>query len=201
VSQGEIGLRKPRARTVRTLLVVAAFGILLAYVLLVEARRAPPPDPKATPTPWPLLVWEMDDLRSVHVTDGSRVTRLDRVDADWRVVEPTDDVADPRTIYLPLLELAGLEARLLVSKEVEDEAAYGLDAPTLTITVETRSGERERLYAGRETPDGTAFYVQREGDPRLYIVDHYKIEFFQEWLSDPPYKATPTPGGTDDTRP
>ena len=33
-----------------------------------------------------------------------------------------------------------------------------------------------------------------EGDPRLYIVDHYKIEFFQEWLSAPPYRATPTPG-------
>jgi hypothetical protein len=183
----------------RTVLVVAAFGILLAYMLLVEARRAPLPDPEATPTPWPILVWKMDDLRSIHVTDGSRVTHLERMGDEWRIVEPVDaatgspSAADPRTIYLPLLELAGLEARLLVSQEVQDKAVYDLDVPALIIEVETLSGERERLYAGRVTPDGTAFYVQREGDPRLYIVDHYKIEFFQEWLSAPPYRATPTP--------
>ena len=125
-------------------------------MLLVEARRAPPPDPDATPTPQPILRWKMDDLRSVHVTDGSRTTRLDRVGDEWRVIEPADaggqsasggrSLADPHTIYWPLLELAGLEARLLVSQEVQDKAAYGLEVPTLTITVETDSGDRERLH-------------------------------------------------------
>ena len=188
---------KSRRATVRTVLVVAAFGLLLAYVLLVEARRAPPPDPEATPTPQPLLTWEMDELRSIHVSDGARTTRLERVGEDWQVLEPADAAggrpADPHTLYWPLLELAGLEARLLVSQEVKDQAAYGLDTPALTIAVEVESGERVRLYAGRETADGTAFYVRREGDPRLYIVDHFKIELLQEWLSAPPYKATPTP--------
>jgi hypothetical protein len=199
-----------RATMVRTALVLAAFCSLLAYMLLVEARRAPSPDPDATPTPWPILGWEMDELDSVYVTDGQRTTHLERLDGTWRVLEPADaagrsasealaseapvSAADPRTIYWPLLELAGLEARLLVSQELTDRAAYGLDVPALTIVVETRSGERERLYAGSETPDGTAFYVQREGDPHLYIVDHYKIDLFQEWLSAPPFKATPAPG-------
>jgi hypothetical protein len=212
MSQGASGWRKSRTTAVRTLLVVAAFGILLAYMLLVEARRGPPPDPEATPTPWPILSWEVDDLRSIHVTDGTRVTHVERQDGEWRIVEPSSggqttsggqstsggqntSGADPRTIYFPLLELAGLEARLLVSQEVQDKAAYGLDVPSLTITAETLSGDRERLYAGRVTPDGTAFYVQREGDPRLYIVDHYKIELFQEWLSTPPYRPTPAPDG------
>ena len=179
----------------RTVLVVAAFGLLLTYVLLVEARRAPPPDPEATPTPQPILTWEMDELSSIHVTDGTRTTHIERLGADWRVVAPTAAPADPRTLYWPLLELAGLAARLQVSEEVQDKSAYGLDAPSLTLTVEVESGERVRLYAGRETADGTAFYVQREGDPRLYVVDHYKIQLFQEWLSAPPFKATPTPEG------
>jgi hypothetical protein len=200
VSQDAPGGHKSRTTTVRTLLVVAAFGILLAYMLLVEARRAPPPDPQATPTPWPILSWEMEDLRSIQVTDGSSAVHLERVGDEWYIVEPTAagrrlSAADPRTIYWPLLELAGMEARLPVSEEVQDKALYGLDTPALTIAVETVSGEREQLHAGRETPDGTAFYVQREGDPRLYIVDHFKIELFQEWLSAPPYRATPAPGG------
>jgi hypothetical protein len=201
VNQSAPRRSKSRTNTVRTLLVVAAFVLLLAYMLLFEARRAPPPAPDATPTPRPLLSWKMEDLRSIHVTDGSRVTHVQRVGADWRVVEPADAAgqspseADPHTLYWPLLELAGLEARLLVSEKVVDKAAYGLDTPSLTIKVEAEPGERERLYAGRETPDGTAFYVQLEGDPRLYIVDHFKIELFQEWLSAPPFKATPAPEG------
>ena len=146
----------------------------------------------------------MDELRSVHVTDGSKTTRLDFVEGEWRVIESTEaagrsvpagqsPAADPRTIYLPLLELSALEARLLVYNQVTDKAAYGLDAPALTIAVETRSGQKARLYAGRETPDGTAFYLQREGDPRLYIVDHYKVDALLEWLTQPPYAPTPTP--------
>jgi hypothetical protein len=96
-------------------------------------------------------------------------------------------------------ELARLEARRVVM-EVErgatsDLATYGLDSEALTLTVETRTGDERRIYVGRETPDGTAFYVQREGDPRLYIVSHYMLEPFFGWLSDPPYRPTPTPVG------
>jgi hypothetical protein len=199
VSKSASRASKSRTTTTRTLLVVAAFGLLLAYMLLVEARREPPPDPGATPTPQPILRWEMEDLRSIHVTDGSRTTRLEREGEDWYILEPAEDAgkrpADPRTLYFPLFELSSLEARLLVSEQVTDQATFGLDVPTLTISIEARSGEGARLYAGRETADGTAFYVQREGDPRLYIVDHYKIELLQEWLSAPPFKATPTPEG------
>jgi hypothetical protein len=137
----------------------------------------------------------MTDLSDIHVTDGISVTHIERTGTNWHVLEPQEGIADPRTIYWPLLELASLEARLLVSAQVEDKAAYGLDVPSLTISIETRSGERAQLHAGRETPDGTAFYLQRDGDPRLYVVDHFKIELFQEWLSAPPFKATPAPAG------
>ena len=187
------------------LLIVVVVCALACSDLYAQARgvggAAPPPDPEATPTPQPILTWEMDELRSIHISDGARTTRLERVDKEWRVVEPGDaagsssSAADPHTLYWPLLELAALEARLLVSEEVTDKVAYGLETPALTITIEVESGERERLYAGRETADGTAFYVQREGDPRLYIVDHYKVELLQEWLSSPPFKATPAPDG------
>ena len=205
MNESESGRSRSRTTTVRMLLVVAAFGLLLAYMLLVEARRPPPAAPEATPTPWPLLDWTVDDLQSIHVTDGTRVTHLERAGQEWRVVEPAgasgqttssaQTTADAHTIYWPLLEWAELEARLLVGETVEDKATYGLDTPSVTISIETRSGERARLYAGRVTPDGTAFYVQREGDPRLYIVDHYKVELLQEWLAAPPFKDTPTPGG------
>ena len=61
--------KKRRLPLLRTLLVLAAFVALLAYVLLVELKREPPPDPEATPTPWPILGWAIDDLRTVRLHD------------------------------------------------------------------------------------------------------------------------------------
>lgn len=176
----------------RTLLVVAAFAALLAYVLLVETKRELPADPDATPTPLPILGWEIDDVRAVQFTDGERATRLEREGEGWHVLLPPDAgsvPANPHTVYFAIHELAGLDAREPLETEGSDLAPYGLDIPALTVTVETRS-VTERVYVGRETVDGTAFYVQREGDPRLYVVDHYKFEYLFEWLSAPPYQAT-----------
>jgi hypothetical protein len=182
---------------VRTWLVVGAFCILLAYMLLVEARRAPPPDPETTPTPWPILGWEIDDLEAVQFSDGQRTVRLEREGDRWRIVQPPEAggaPADPRTVYFAFFELASLKARAPLSSPDPDPATYGLDVPALTVNVEARSG-RGQVHVGRQTADGTAFYVRREGDPQLYVVDYYKFEYLFKWLSDLPYEATPAPGG------
>ena len=179
----------------RTLLVVAAFAALLAYVLLVETKREPPADPDTTPTPLPVLGWEIDDLNAVQFTDGERTVRLEREGKGWRILRPpaADSApANPHTVYFAFHELAGLEARAPVKDRDPDPATYGLDVPALTVTVETQSGT-EQVYVGRQTADGTALYVQREGDPRLYVVDHYKFEYLFDWLSAPPSQATPAP--------
>jgi hypothetical protein len=188
----------------RTLLVVGTFGVLLAYMLLVEARRTLPADPEATPTPWPILSWEIDDLQAVQFTDGGsadeRTVRIEREGKGWRIVRPQTQsvadgaVADPHTVYFAFHELAGLSARAPVESADPDPATYGLDAPALTVTVETQAGAQQ-IYVGRQTADGTAFYVRHEGDPRVYVVDHYKLESLFEWLSTPPFQGTPTPGG------
>jgi hypothetical protein len=172
---------------------VAAFTALLAYVLLVELRREPPADPDATPTPVPILGWQIADLQAAEFTDGERTVRLEREGEGWRVLLPPDAEsapANPHTVYFAFHELASLDAREPIEGKDLDLATYGLVPPALTVTVETRSG-RERVYVGRETADGTAFYVQREGDTALYVVDHYKFEYLFEWLSAPPYRATP----------
>jgi hypothetical protein len=168
---------------------------LLAYVLLVETKRDPPADPDAMPTPLPVLGWEIDDLTAVQFTDGERMVRLEREGEGWRILHPPNAdsaPANPHTVYFAFHELAGLDARALVKDRDPDPSTYGLDIPALTVTVETRSGT-EQVYVGRGTADGTALYVQREGDPRLYVVDHYNFEYLFEWLSAPPYQNTPAP--------
>ena len=178
-----------------TLIVVGVLFALLAYVLLVETTTEPPPQVgvEPSPTPVPLLQMAPQDVQAIHVTDGDRTLRMVHEGVEWRIVEPEDGLADAYTVYLPIDDLSHLDARIVVSDEVTDPASYGLDPVALTLVVERTDGTEERFNVGRETPDGTTFYVQRATDPRLYIVDHYKIEPFFEWLLFPPYQPTPTP--------
>lgn len=189
------GMRSPYARTGALLIV---FGALLAYVLLVEAKREAPADAGATPTPSPILDIQVDDVRSLQISDGEREVRIVQEGESWRITAPGEGPADAYAIYLPLSDLTQIEAKLVVLEEVTDRATYGLDPVALTLVIETQSGATERITVGRQTPDQTSYYLQREGDPRLYTVSHYKIQTFFDWLLDPPYEPTPTPETNQD---
>lgn len=175
-----------------TLIVLGLFAALLAYILLVEAKREPP-DEGAAPTRVPILEIDADDLQAIEIHDGERALRLERGEDSWRITVPDDAAADEGALALPLADLTRLEASMVVADEIADPATYGLGEGALNLTVETRSGGEERIAVGRKTPDKTAFYVQRKGDARLYIVYAYELQPFFDWLSEPPYQPTPTP--------
>ena len=186
-----------------TLILLGVFALLLAYVLLFERKREPPPSPGATPspTPSPLVGVERDEIRALHVTWGSSEVRIESSPSSggtegeqggWQITLPQPRPADTYGISWPIDELAGLSAKRTILESVDDPAQYGLGPEALTLSIETTE-RTVRLSVGRETPDGTAFYVQVEGDPRLYIVEHYKIAPLFEWVVQPPYQPTPTP--------
>lgn len=183
-----------------TLILLGMFALLLAYVLLVERKREPPPGPGATPspTPSPLVGIERDDIRALHVTWANAEVRIEPAPRDtggqggWQIVLPRTAPADTYGISWPIDELAALSAKRTILETIDDPAQYGLGPEALTLTIET-AARTVRLSVGRETPDGTAFYVRLEGDPRLYIVEHYKLQPLFEWVAQPPYSKTPTP--------
>lgn len=187
-----------------TLILLGIFALLLAYVLLVERKREPPPVPGAAPSPTPSALVDIarDEIRALHVTWANaevRIAPAPRSEAEraeqhdgWWITLPRNAPADTYSISWPIDELVGLSAKRTILDTVDDPVQYGLGPEALTLAIET--AERTvRLSVGRETPDGTAFYVQREGDPRLYIVEHYKLQPLFEWVAQPPYQPTPTP--------
>ncbi len=182
-----------------TLILLGVFGLLLAYVLLVERKREPPPSPDATPspTPSPLVDVERDEIRALHVTWGDAEVRIEPSpptgeQGGWQITLPEAAPADTYGISWPIDELAGLSAKRTILESVDDPEQYGLGPAALVLDIET-TDRTVRLSVGRETPDGTAFYVQVEGDPQLYIVEHYKVQPLFEWVVQPPYQPTPTP--------
>jgi hypothetical protein len=187
-----------------TLIVLGVFAALLLYVILFEARREPPAEPGARPSPTPASVLDVaaDDVRALHIAAGDRALSLVRQDGKWAILPPGTGAAagaSPEATpagassYWSIDEILRLQARRIVAEEATDLAQYGLYAPAMTVTIEIAGGASEQLLVGRETPDRTAYYLQRAGAPRLYIVDHYKIQTLYGWLADPPYAPTSPP--------
>jgi len=182
-----------------TLILLGIFALLLAYVLLVERKREPPPNPDAipSPTPSPLVDLARDEIRALHVTWANTEVRIEpspsSEQGSWQITVPETAPADTYGISWPIDELAGLSAKRTILESVDDPAQYGMGPEALTLSIET--AERTvRLTVGRETPDGTSFYVQLAGDPQLYIVEHYKIQPLFEWVLQPPYSEIPVRG-------
>lgn len=184
-------------RTLRTWVVVGVFAVLLAYVLLVESKRDTPPAEDATPTPYPILQYDLGEITGVRITDGQQTLRLAYVDGGWQIVEsPAGQEAgpaDPSTVSISIIQLGELAAKEQVIAQVDDGTTYGLSPQALTIAAQTATGEQNEIHVGRRTPDGTSFYVQKSGEPALYIVASYKLEAFFDWLINPPFQPTPVP--------
>ena len=90
-----------------TSIVLALFAVLLAYVLLVEVKRDPPPPEDAAPTPVPVLDMALDEVRALRVSDGARTLRVENRGLEWVITEPDEGPADAYEVFMPINDLTG----------------------------------------------------------------------------------------------
>ncbi len=181
--------RKP---WITTLVLVGVAALLAAYIFLVEAKREPPPEEGAAPTPAPLWEFEGADLIEITVAQGERTTAVEREGGEWRVTAPEEGEADSyRLDSLAYLVAAMNSTRALA--DVGDLAPFGLDEPEVRATLVFSDGTTINLNIGAENPRHTARYTQIEGDPLVYLVSTTDVGELLRLIDEPPYPPMPTP--------
>lgn len=181
------------------LLVVAAGVIILQQGDTDEAH--------ATPTAMSDFVEAVDLFGGVRVDD---VVRLEIVrkeppeqalfeqseDSAWVQTVPTITQVLSTTLTNQVSGLLDMRARRSFRPEAGDLTPYGLDEPQATIVVAARREEqvvRYELSLGDLTPTGTAYYVQRRGDPRVHLLSTATLDGLLRLLDSVPLPATPSP--------
>ena len=178
------------------LIVLGVFAALAAYVLLVEVKRQPPAEPGATPTPLPLLNIDIENVQSLDIVAKDKSLHIEHPGQEWQIISPdvaTPKVADPYVVHLAVDDLAHLPASQVLLEQTINLAQYGLEPVLLTLTLTARTGEQTRFFVGKQTTDEASYYVQRAGEPRVYLVNQYTLQPFFNWLDAPPYEPTPVP--------
>ena len=118
---------------------------------------------------------EPRDVKRVRVTSGGQTVVLERrSDTDWRMLEPTRESANAARVDDLLYTLRGLRWTAIAAAGGEEPGRYGLDAPTLEVTLlRDDGGELGKLAVGKR--DGAQAYVRTGAGPAIYAVDPARL--------------------------
>jgi hypothetical protein len=175
-----------------TVILVLVLAALIAFVYYNDQQQASAPLP--TPAPQTLVLdLKGEDVTQIAVTTPLSRTVVRRSGDAWQIAEPAVEEADSARLN----ELASSFARISATRALTDTPAnlapFGLVTGTLTVTLQFKDNHGETLRFGNAAVGGSAYYVQRAGDPKVYLVASPTHADALGLLTNLPKKPTPTP--------
>ena len=170
-------------------------GLLIAVVLLAvlsglvwwsnkkQAATKPAPD-----TSTKILSIPDDQFQDIRIKTLANLTiDLSRQDNKWTMTQPKPLAADQDAVSSMVSTLSSLNA----DKTVEDKAAdlhpYGLDIPTLEVTITMKDGKTAELLIGNATLDSAGYYAKLASDSHVYTIASFaktNLDKTPEFLRD-----------------
>lgn len=101
--------------------------------------------------------------------DGSTVV-LQNQNGKWAITAPEALPADQDAASSVASALSPVSADNVVEDKPKDLAQYGLNNPSLTVTVDEKDGKTKQLFFGDDVPAGSLVYARAGSDPKVYAV-------------------------------
>lgn len=180
--------RKP---WITTLILVGVLAVL-AIVTMWVSKLPAPAEEGVEPTAAPLWGKENQEITAITVTVGLNRVSVQR-DADgWRVTQPSEGAADEAKLIGLTSSLANLKYTRALA-DIGNLNDFGLQPPQAQATLVFSDGLTIDLTIGITNPMGISRYVQKAGDPKIYLVSTYQVQNLLDLVQAPPYAPTPTP--------
>ena len=113
---------------------------------------------------------EVQEVQVVHGNDPPVV--LQRQDADqWNMTAPVNAKADTQQVRAVLQRLQDAKVQTFVVEETSDLQAYGLQDPTLRVTLAVGADRvQHTLVVGQESPDHKGVYARRGTTSQVVLL-------------------------------
>ncbi len=180
-----------------TLILLLVLIVVVAGVYLLEFRNPAGQGATAGATssaPTSLLTVSLPAISGITVRDvvsGTTVSATRDVSGTWWLAQPAGQPADPASLSSMAQQLSNIYVQRTLTP-TGSLADYGLVTPTLTVEVTTAEGATS-FGVGDETPSKGAYYVQKSGDPHVYLVDTSLVDNLKQFAGKPPVAQPPTP--------
>jgi hypothetical protein len=167
----------------RTSLLLVFAACALASGLALVLRSLPEKETEAEPV---VQILRKDPARIERMVLESRgaSTTLYRSGDSWRVEYPHPIRLWEVSVNNLLYAFSRLDAVRLLSSGPYDRADYGLDPPAARATAILAGGERLTLLLGAKSPSDNTWFLEVEGEGKLYTVSRNIADYLRYSLPD-----------------
>lgn len=171
----------------RGLLIAAAVLALLGGLVWWsnKAQKAKEGQPPKDASPKLVAIPE-DQLQQIELVKKDGETTILRKDdkGKWELTAPKPLNVDQDAVNNISSTLASFNTDRLVEEKAADLTPFGLNSPSLVVTVTRKDGKKEKLLFGEETPTGSGVFAKLENDPRVFTVATWNKSNFDKTYRD-----------------
>ncbi len=135
-----------------------------------------------------MLSLKRDKMRSIEIVHGKEnAQRAEREQLGWQLKVPAGGALELAKLENILGLMSGLRAKEVVADTLEQDRKYGLDKPTLRVTIEVLGEEDEKasytlLIGAKAEGQSGSRYARLDGDATVFVLSAEDAEVLQEGL-------------------
>lgn len=172
--------------------VAVLLAVLTAVFIWINGRNQE--ENNSSNQPEPVSQTQVKDIEGItytsESTSGEAVSLVRREDI-WYYEKDEDFPIDQEYVTNTMvLSAAQATANKTIEKPEDDLSQYGLDHPAVTIVLKKINGEEVRMSIGSYNESVQGYYLQVEGEDKLYMVDGKLVFAFDMSLYEIAYKET-----------
>ena len=175
---------KPRNLLIAAVLLAGLSGAVWWSKLHPDAAKSTDANSPASTT---VKLVDLPEAQIQSITlkkkDGS-VVSLDRKGSKWAITQPKPEPTDQDAVTSLTSAFSPVTADNVVEDKTSDFAKYGLTAPSLTVTVQSKSGKTNQLEFGDDVPAGSLVYARLGTGPKVYAVSSSVKTSFDKTAND-----------------
>ena len=180
-------------KTVKMVLAVVVLGVccgayagVKTYVAHQEQKESEEDSEESTT----VFTASTDNIKSLDFMVDDTETTFEKDDDSWVKKDETDFPVNQTTLDSAASAIASVDSDRIL-EDVDDLSEYGLDSPSNTIKIVTKSDEEDgddittTLYVGDENSSTSQYYVRKDDDEKtVYLIDSSCVEPFTKSLND-----------------
>ena len=180
-------------KTVKMVLAVVVLGIccgayagVKTYVAHQDQKESEEDSEESTT----VFTASTDNIKSLDFMVDDTETTFEKDDDSWVKKDETDFPVNQTTLDSAASAIASVDSDRVL-EDVDDLSEYGLDSPSNTIKIVTKSDEEDgddittTLYVGDENSSTSQYYVRKDDDEKtVYLIDSSCVEPFTKSLND-----------------
>lgn len=170
---------KPRS------LVAAAVLLAALSAGVWWAKKHPQSTSSTTASTVKLVDIPADQVQQINIKkkDGTGI-ELKRTNGKWQIVAPEALSADQDAVSGLTSALAPLSADSVVAENRSAGSQYGLNNPSLTVTLDLKNGKKDTIQFGDDAPAGSLVYATADSGAKIYAVSSSVKSSFDKSVND-----------------